>query len=285
MPPPRRSLSTPRGSRVSRSLPAASSSPSFTFRLSHLLSYSCAGSALALHPWPRLPPNAPDTASRAAGGTPFAQRRRHGVCPAMQTSSGALDASVIKDGSLLCGHVRHRPGRPLCCLSLSSPYLGEGQAGWFLRHLPALKSRGARSQAILSLLALEKSTVQGLTTSRGSAASHSCSLMYSLSAAVPTPSLPSHRQPFWRALGGSSCPRVFFVKCISLFCICAFSAYVSGISIPAQGFASNHIAVGASGVWLLTALSLMAAILSLCLFSRPGKTNISDICHSPDTDQ
>lgn len=103
--------------------------------------------------------------------------------------------------------------------------------------------------------------------------------------AVPTPSLPSHRQPFWRALGGSSCPRVFFVKCISLFCMCAFSAYVSGISIPAQGFASNHIAVGASGVWLLTALSLMAAILSLCLFSRPGKTNISDICHSPDTDQ
>lgn len=180
MPPPRRSLSTPRGSRVSRSLPAVSSSPSFTFHLSHLLSYSCVGSALALHPWPRLPPNAPDTASRAAGGTPFAQRRRHGVCPAMQTSSGALDASVIKDGSLLCGHVRHRPGHPLCCLSLSSPYLGGGRAGWFLRHLPALKSRGARSQAIL-----EKSTVQGLTTSRGSAASHSRSLVYSLLARFP----------------------------------------------------------------------------------------------------
>lgn len=244
MPPPRRSLSTPRGSSVSRSLPAASSSPSFTFRLSHLLSYSCAGSALALHPWPRLPPNAPDTASRAAGGTPFAQRRRHGVCPAMQTSSGALDASVIKDGSLLCGHVRHRPGRPLCCLSLSSPYLGGGRAGWFLRHLPALKSRGARSQAILSLLALEKSTVQGLTTSRGSAASHSCSLVYSLSATVPTPSLPSHRQPFWRALGGSSCPRVFFCEMhIVILHVCIFSVRQWNFH-PSTGFCKQPYCCG-----------------------------------------
>lgn len=54
-----------------------------------------------------------------------------------------------------------------------------------------------------------------------------------------------------------------FVKCTLLFCMHAFSAY-SSISIPALGFAIDYIAVGASGVWLLTALSLMVAIFSLC---------------------
>ena len=46
-----------------------------------------------------------------------------------------------------------------------------------------------------------------------------------------------------------------------------------------------HIAVGASGVLLLTARSLAVATLSFCRPSCPVETNILNICHLPDIGQ
>lgn len=59
------------------------------------------------------------------------------------------------------------------------------------------------------------------------------------------------------------------------------------MELPSRPWAlqSVHIAVGASGVLLLTALSLTVATLSFCLSSCPVETNILNICHLPDIGQ
>lgn len=62
--------------------------------------------------------------------------------------------------------------------------------------------------------------------------------------AVPTPSLPSHRQPFWRALGGSSCPRVFFCEMhIVILHVCIFSVRQWNFH-PSTGFCKQPYCCG-----------------------------------------
>ena len=59
------------------------------------------------------------------------------------------------------------------------------------------------------------------------------------------------------------------------------------MGLPSQPWVlqSVHIAVGASAVLLLTALSLSVAMLSFCRSSCPAETSIWNICHLPDIGQ
>lgn len=114
-----------------------------------------------------------------------------------------------------------------------------------LRHLPALKFHGAPSQVIPHWLAPEQSSVQRLETMRGFVASHP-------SFRIPFhPRVPRHPfPPVGNTSGLLDAPPLFacfFVKSISLFCMCAFSMHLKGTSIPALSFAINPHCCGCTG--------------------------------------
>lgn len=129
---------------------------------------------------------------------------------------------------------------------------------------PALKLHGTQSQGSPNLLALEKSALQRLVTTRGFVAYHSY---------LPTcplyPQFPLHLFP-----PAGSTPGLLDVHPSSCMFLCEmhiaglhvgiFNVF-KGTSIPAV-LQSTCIAVGAAGALLPTAApSLVAAIRSLCL--------------------